>query len=136
MEKGMLYCSRIIAGALFALVCTCITPVAYAGIRDQVRFLGKLGDALMDSSAHTNEKPFEIPDDLPEPSEITDSIASHIDVKKFLRGASTCEHQCSTQCTPEICSWSGFAKERGLPQPADEEHPMDLWTHYRSYIDS
>ncbi len=106
--------------------------VAQASIANHVPFLSGSGKA---KPLYKQELPFEIPTTLPAPAQIADSMASQIDPDMFLRGASTSEHQCSTRCTAEVCSWSRFAKEHNLPQPTDERYMMDLWTHYRSYID-
>lgn len=53
----------------------------------------------------------------------------------FLFGASTSEHQNSKQCTPGICSWSRWAQDNNLIQPTHNLYSIDLWTHYRAYID-
>jgi len=53
----------------------------------------------------------------------------------FLFGASTSEHQCSKQCTPEICDWARFAEKKNLKKPTDAEYPCDLWNNYETYID-
>lgn len=53
----------------------------------------------------------------------------------ILFGASTSEHQCSKQCTPDLCDWSAFAQKHGLLQPTDPGlYPCDWWHHYRTYI--
>lgn len=53
----------------------------------------------------------------------------------FLLGASTSEHQCSKQCSADICSWSRFSAENNLAQPTDKKYVIDLWNHYKDYID-
>jgi len=52
----------------------------------------------------------------------------------FLIGASTSEHQCSKQCTPERCNWARFAQQRKLKQPTDKEYTCDFWNNYETYI--
>lgn len=56
----------------------------------------------------------------------------------FLVGASTSEHQCSHKCTPEICSWSRFAKDMNLSQSSNPGYHFDkknLWDNYEEFID-
>ena len=108
---------------------------AQAGLFDQSYFFSYIFKSFQNNAVYRQEKPFELPETLPEPAQLADSIAQHMDPQAFLCGASTSEHQCSKQCTPEICSWSRFAKQHALPQPTDEQYPMDWWKYYRSYID-
>ena len=119
----------IILGAVFG------GHMAHASIADRAYFFSYLSKSFVSNPSYKQEKPFVIPSTLPEPAELADSMASKINPDTFLRGASTSEHQCSKRCTPEACSWSRFAKEHNLPQPTDAQYPMDLWKHYRSYID-
>ncbi len=97
-----------------------------------------LWQASMNNSVATRQHPYDMPKNMPEPTTLAHRLVEQLDKKKqqkFLFGASTSEHQCSKQCTPEICSWSRFAQEHGLPQPTDEEYSMDFWHHYKAYID-
>ncbi len=119
----------IILGAVFG------GHMAHASIADRAYFFSYLSKSFVSNPSYKQEKPFVIPSTLPEPAELADSMASKINPDTFLRGASTSEHQCSKRCTPEACSWSRYAKEHNLPQPTDAQYPMDLWKHYRSYID-
>ena len=57
-----------------------------------------------------------------------------VNAKAFGIGASTCEHQCSKECTPEICSWSYWADKNNLKQPNDSEYKMDFYNNYENYL--
>ena len=54
-------------------------------------------------------------------------------LKGFRWGASTSEHQCSTKCTPEICSYARFSQQKNMPSVA-EQSDMNLWDNYPSYF--
>jgi len=97
-----------------------------------------LWQASMNNSVATKQHPYDMPKHMPGPTALAHQLAEQLDEQeqqKFLFGASTSEHQCSKQCTPEMCSWSRFAQEHDLPQPTDEEYSMDFWQHYKTYID-
>ncbi|MDP3888965.1 MAG: family 1 glycosylhydrolase [bacterium] len=49
-------------------------------------------------------------------------------------GLSTSEHQCSKQCTPELCNWARFAQQKGLKKTTDPAYTCDLWNNYETYI--
>lgn len=109
--------------------------IAHGGLSEQLYFLRYVAHHMADRSLARQEHPITMPAQLPSTTEIAQTIASQVGAENFLRGASTSEHQCSTQCTPEICSWSRFAQQHGLPQPADKKNGMDLWRYYREYFD-
>ncbi len=69
-----------------------------------------------------------------EASELASHYKQFVD-ESFLVGASTSEHQCSKECTPEICDWSRFAQQRNLKQPTDPQYTADFWNNYPTYID-
>lgn len=107
-------------------------------IRPMRTFAGHIWKSLTTNSKAAQEEPFVWPDDIGNGASIGASIAATLKTKKysedFLFGASTSEHQCSKQCTPEICSWERFAVEKGLAHPYDTHYPIDLWNNYRSYF--
>lgn len=120
---------------LFPLIL--LTPIE-AGIFDKAYFFTYLAKYLTDTSVYRNVKPYDsgsLAENMMSPEDIAESIANKVDPASFLRGASTSEHQCSQQCTPEICSWSRFAKEHNLPQPGDKPNTMNWWKYYSQYID-
>jgi len=57
------------------------------------------------------------------------------DKSSFLIGASTSEHQCSKQCSSDICDWSRFAEQEQLKRTTDHEYTCDFWNNYQTYID-
>jgi beta-glucosidase len=127
----------------FILVGLAVTSL-HAGIMDKTYFVTYLANYLTDFSVYTNDKPYgqglaRLPSVLAplmlSPEAMAAGVSRSVDSKIFLCGASTSEHQCSQECTPEICSWSRFAKTHNLPQPADKPEGMNWWKHYRSYID-
>lgn len=90
--------------------------------------------AVRDSKAN-QENPIVIENPLPDVKEIANRM--HAALGKgthFLWGASTAEHQCSMQCNEKICSYSRYAQAQGFPEPKDAMS-MDIWKHYKSYID-
>lgn len=97
-----------------------------------------LWQTLTNNSRSMQEQPFEWPKEELSPENVgallRQSISSKFYKEPFLFGASTSEHQCSKQCSPETCSWERFARERNLAHPGDERYAIDLWNHYRSYI--
>ncbi len=108
-----------------------------AGISEKTYFVTYLAKYLTNSSVSRQEKPYNT-DSLTElmtPQAIASGIAQKVNPATFLRGASTSEHQCSQECTPEICSWSRFAKVNNLPQPTDKQNGMNWWKYYPQYID-
>lgn len=109
-----------------------------AGITDKMYCITYLAQHLTNRAVYGKEKPYErgtIAELMMTPEHLAAGIAQKVNPASFLRGASTSEHQCSQECTPEICSWSRFAQERNLPQPSDKKHGMNLWHYYRQYID-
>jgi len=101
-----------------------------------VRYVvGYLAKNWWSKPVYTCEKAIVIPQDLPAPEALAQSMAEKIGVHNFMRGASTSAHQCGKLCTPEKCSWSRFAQRYDLPQPSDDANKMDWDRYYRSYID-
>lgn len=94
---------------------------------------------LATSSKARKQKPFKWPKKLPTGTELGEqfkqTLASKEYEEPFLFGASTSEHQCSTKCTADVCSWSRFAQENKLPQPTDENYCVTWWDNYKHYID-
>jgi Beta-glucosidase/6-phospho-beta-glucosidase/beta-galactosidase len=110
---------------------------------DSTYFIRYTYKVLTQKTADTKIQPISIPpaEQLPSPAQLADIIATHIDPATFLHGASTSEHQCSTQCQKIrkkkgafICSWDEYAEKHHLPQPTDHEYSMDWWRHYKKYI--
>lgn len=101
-------------------------------------FISHVWRSLTNDSKAAKEQPFEWPAEVPDSKTIGASFANTLKNKTypdpFLFGASTSEHQCSKQCTPQSCSWERFAQERNLMRPQDSQYPIDLWNNYRSYI--
>ncbi len=85
--------------------------------------------------AYRSLHPISIPTTLPSMSEIARTIVEPIDSQEFLFGASTSEHQCSTQCTAKNCSASKWATEQNYALATDPEYHMDWWRNYKNYID-
>lgn len=84
-------------------------------------------------SVYRKPCPLVMPTTMPSINDIAKDILKPIDAKAFMIGVSTSEHQCSTQCTPEICSWSRWAEQNKLPQP--KSYSMDWWHNFKQYID-
>ncbi len=120
---------RLTIIALFAL------PTSTLGMK---YFASHLWKSLTNDSKAAQEEPFEWPADIGDGTAIGTKIAKALANKsysdQFLFGASTSEHQCSKQCTPDICSWERFAEQNNLKHPSDIHYPIDLWNNYRSYI--
>ena len=123
-----------IPGILLCVALAAVAIPAQADITDKTYFVRYMYRYLTDSASYRQEKPYQTPTQLMRPDIIATKIAQNVDPATFLRGASTSEHQCSQECTPEICSWSRFAKEHNLPQP-NTPHGMNLWKYYRQYFD-
>ncbi len=92
------------------------------------------------SAVANDPQAIQIPAQLPSPEQIATQMGNLVELPSFLLGASTCEHQCSKLCTPEICSWSRFANgdnplDANLPQPTDPEYRMNWAKYYEAYID-
>lgn len=102
-------------------------------------FLNYIKGEFTDNSDAQKEFPFELPEPLSKSSKTARCIKKLLEQsnesEQFLCGVSTSEHQSSQQCTPEICDWSRFAQQHGLTQPTDLKGSMNLWQHYRKYID-
>jgi beta-glucosidase len=85
-----------------------------------------------------NDPIITIPQQLPSSQEIAHRIQRAVtnayQDSYFVWGASTAEHQCSTQCTPTACSYSRYAQAQNFPQASDHL-TMNFWTNYKSYID-
>ncbi len=127
---------RLLSLLTIVSIFSAIAPVE-AGFFDKTYFPMYIAQYCSDFSVYRYEKPYDT-QSLPElmtPQAIATDIANKVNPASFLRGASTSEHQCSQQCTPEICSWSRFAKERNLPQPSDKQNGMNWWKYYPQYID-
>ncbi len=110
---------------------------------DTTYFIRYAYHTLLKKSADAHITPITIPptNTLPSPTQLADTIMAHVDPATFLHGASTSEHQCSTQCQKLrkekgtfICSWDEYAEKHHLPQPTDSKYAMDWWHHYKSYI--
>ena len=112
-----------------------ILPVESFSMRDFVTYVWQ---SLTNNSKATQEEPFAWPADELGNDAVSSLLRQSIQNKQysepFLFGASTSEHQCSKQCTPQICSWERFAQERNLAHPHDARYSIDLWKNYRSYI--
>ena len=94
-----------------------------------------LSRAKSHKPAYSQINPISIPQNLPSMQEIAQTIIEPIGAQQFLCGASTSEHQCSTQCTPKICSASKWALENNFSLPTDAQYQMDWWNNYKTYID-
>ena len=103
-------------------------------------FASYLAKSWWNTSIADKQEPFSFPGHLPDAKKLAGDIKlelfRHKKFNNFLFGASTSEHQCSQRCTPEICSWSRFVRDNDLQDHIKSaDYKMDLWTHYKSYID-
>jgi beta-glucosidase len=112
-----------------------ILPVETFSMRD---FAAYVWQSLTNNSRSTHENPFAWPADALTNEAVSSLLCQSLRTKHyaepFLFGASTSEHQCSKQCSPQTCSWERFAQERNLAHPHDSRHAIDLWKNYRAYI--
>ena len=114
-----------------------ISPALKAGnfgrwLHNNTTFMRKLAGGCFSREKYTKETPFKLPKQMPSAATLGQTLQSSN--TNFLVGASTSEHQCSHKCTPEICSWSRFAKKTGLAQPSDPEYAINLWDNYATYF--
>jgi beta-glucosidase len=107
--------------------------VLYAGYKGR-QFLRACATRAADYGVYRQESPIKI-DDVPPMKKVAAGILQDVNADEFMFGASTSEHQCSKKCTPELCSWSRYAKENNLIQPTDPRYKMDWYTHGETYLD-
>ena len=88
-----------------------------------------------DNSVYTQEFPITIPQELPSIKEIAGDIFKKVDPTQFLFGGSTSEHQCSTKCTADVCTFSHYAQRKQLITPSDSRYRMNWWDNFKNYID-
>ena len=88
-----------------------------------------------DNSVYTQEFPITIPQELPSTKEIAEDIFKVVNPTQFLFGGSTSEHQCSTKCTADICTFSHYAQRKNLITPSDSRYRMNWWDNFKNYID-
>lgn len=104
---------------------------------DTAYCMGFIAKTFIDTHKDTGENNIFI-DETEVPAHIIGKAINQHHYKKnkipFLIGASTSEHQSSSLCTPEICSWSRYAQEQGIEQPADHAIRMNLAKHYEHYF--
>ncbi len=105
------------------------------GAHYERQFIGYNILRARDKGIYRNVSPIQMPENIPSINAIAQDLFSHVDRNKFLFGGSTSEHQSSKKCTPELCSWSRYAKDNNLNLPTDPGYKMDWWNYGEMYID-
>lgn len=114
----------------------------YKALRDYINkktyFTSYMYNRVLNKSIANKEHPINMPNPLPDATEVAQRMRTALERQEqdahFLWGASTGEHQCSMQCTEQVCSYSRYAQQQNFPQPKDSMS-MDMWNHYKTYID-